>query len=112
MSDKTDFKIVDENVVTLETEFCADSVEWCPFHPYHNILAGGSYQLEEANGDESAKRIGQIQLYLFDSSEAKLSKKSCLDVDGVLDMKWCPWLIEEKVVCGKSETKIDQSIWV
>ena len=32
---------------TLDTEYTADSVEWCPVENYHNILLCGTYQLTD-----------------------------------------------------------------
>lgn len=40
------------NIRTLfkyDTEFCADSVEWCPQEPFHNYFVCANYQLCEGN---------------------------------------------------------------
>lgn len=40
------------NIKTLfkyDTEFCADSVEWCPQEPFHNYFVCANYQLCEGN---------------------------------------------------------------
>lgn len=40
------------NIRTLfkyDTEFCADSIEWCPHEPFHHYFVCASYQLCEGN---------------------------------------------------------------
>lgn len=34
-----------------DTEYSADSVEWCPHSPYKNYFVCGNYQLAENEGD-------------------------------------------------------------
>ena len=36
----------------LDTEFNADSVEWCPHDGYHDILLCGTYQLDQSKETE------------------------------------------------------------
>lgn len=48
-----------QTLVKLDTILTADSVEWCPFEGFYNILACGTYQLDEKSG----KRLGNLSLY-------------------------------------------------
>ena len=36
-------------LVTVDTDYSADSVEFCPIAGYENLLASGTYQLVKAN---------------------------------------------------------------
>lgn len=97
-----------EALLTLTTPLNADSVEWCPIEPYHRVLAGGSYQLQEAQGNQVAKRMGQIQMYELktgddDNASPRLAKNSCLEVEGVLDMKWSERTMGERPVLGVAD---------
>lgn len=35
------------NLQVFDTELSADTVEWCPVSPNHNILVCGTYQLQK-----------------------------------------------------------------
>lgn len=52
----------------IDTDYPADSVEFCPAQGYQNILACGTYRLvEEPDGESSQnchrKRLGKCILY-------------------------------------------------
>ncbi|XP_038623741.1 diphthine methyltransferase [Tachyglossus aculeatus] len=87
-------------VQVVDTEYSADSVEWCPLDDWHNFLVCGTYQLrvpdksktESAQSDESQARLGR--LYLYSCNEDLSSPNPLVEVqrrDGaaILDMKWC-----------------------
>ncbi|XP_046361257.2 diphthine methyltransferase-like [Haliotis rufescens] len=86
-------------VQTFDTELNADSVEWCPVEGCQDVLLCGTYQLEEQDKGESTcdekrpqTRVGQLRVYRLESTEASprsLSLHHCLDMPGVLDIKWC-----------------------
>ncbi|XP_031778013.1 diphthine methyltransferase [Nasonia vitripennis] len=81
----------------FDTEYSADSVEWCPAEDFQNIFACGTYQLTEKDEkdnpgpeDDKKKRIGRIYLFQVTKidEEPKLSKLQQIEVAAVLDMKW------------------------
>jgi len=75
-----------DTLIELDTVLHADSVEWCPASPCRDILAGGTYQLEQARKE----RIGAIRLYKLESQTAcSLAEIAKVETAGVLDMKWC-----------------------
>lgn len=83
---------------TFDTEFSADSVEWCPAENFNDTFVCGTYQLTPDDDDEGItgckstekkKRVGRIYLFRVvknDKFELKLLQQ--LDVAAVLDMKW------------------------
>ena len=96
----------EEELFTLTTPQCADSVEWCPVTGYYDVMAGGTYQLVDPKEGKPEERIGQVQLYKLDqASDGKvgLMKTGCLETDAVLDMKWCPGLLGEKPTLGVAD---------
>ncbi|CAH1795262.1 unnamed protein product [Owenia fusiformis] len=84
---------------TVDVEYSADSVEWCPIGGSQHILACGTYQLadnpEIKEGDQESDvpkaRLGRLLLYNFNTSQPKTSLTEIyrLDMPAVLDMKWC-----------------------
>lgn len=45
-----------------DTEFSADSVEWCPIAPYQHIFVCGTYQLMEGSDQLTSSRLGRLHL--------------------------------------------------
>lgn len=82
---------------TFDTQFSADSVEWCPVETFRDVIVCGTYQL--TNKDENAitkcdgasKRFGRIYAFRV-MDDGKLTTLQQIDVPAVLDMKWlhCP----------------------
>lgn len=100
---------------SFDTEFSADSVEWCPVENFQNIFVCGTYQLaqeESASEDNSSeenaseentseetpkKRLGRIYVFkVVDGRKLELVQR--LDVAAVLDMKWAHIRINEKIL--------------
>ena len=50
-------------VLKIETDYHADSVEWCPLEDLEHILACGLYQLNEKNN----VREGSFSLFKWDN---------------------------------------------
>lgn len=86
MAIKEVFYTLDE----FDTEFPADSVEWCPAEPFRDVLACGTYKLienKEDAKDEKCERTGRIYL-LRVVDGGKLQVLQRIDTSGILDMKW------------------------
>ncbi|CAK9834201.1 Diphthine methyltransferase [Anthophora retusa] len=89
---------------TFDTEFSADSVEWCPINSFKNIFVCGTYQLikdEEltSNSSLSSKRLGRIYMFqVVENGRLKLLQK--LDVPAVLDIKWAHVICQNKILLG------------
>ncbi|KAI8124190.1 hypothetical protein FF38_08918 [Lucilia cuprina] len=86
------FKI--KTLHTIDTEYSADSIEWCPHTDYNNYFVCGTYQLEENKETDSAaapppcRRKGRIYLYKFDRVTKSLNELDRLETAAILDMKW------------------------
>ncbi|XP_054582847.1 diphthine methyltransferase [Eptesicus fuscus] len=80
----------------VDTEYTADSVEWCPLEGWRHVLACGTYQLREPE-DESEQDVPEPQaragrLYLYscsDPSACSVAEMQRRDTAAILDMKWC-----------------------
>ena len=83
----------------IDTQFNADSVEWCPHNPAYFVC--GTYQLIEGScGDENAPkssekntRVGSIILLNFESSSRSVLEIQKISTAAVTDMKWGSRLI-------------------
>jgi diphthine methyl ester acylhydrolase len=72
---------------TFDTEYSADSVEWCQTHK--DIFAIGTYELEEKDENVSANNVRKGRIYLFHySDDNELTKKQQIETDAILDQKW------------------------
>lgn len=78
-------------------ELNADSTEYCPNKEYHNILAVGTYQLDEA----TQQRLGRLFLYQTEGVQQAAETPECppeyrlalqhqQDIPGIFDLKWQP----------------------
>jgi diphthamide biosynthesis protein 7 len=71
---------------TVDTEYSADSVEFCPIQDFQEYFVVGTYQVKEGATDSSPiHRAGQLQLY-EDPNSATLVQK--LETAAILDCKW------------------------
>lgn len=77
---------------SLDTEYSADSIEWCPSVNFENYFVCGTYQLEESeNKNETeipCKRKGRIYLYDYNIELDSLEKVQTVETSAVLDQKW------------------------
>jgi diphthamide biosynthesis protein 7 len=115
--------VTTNNMQTLhiwDTEYSADSVEWCPVSPYQNIFVCGTYQLSTTENievkktecDDSLKNLEMSEgraicnpykrngcLYLFAIDSLKgLCLLQTLDMPAILDCKWCHCKIYGKIL--------------
>ncbi|XP_011181729.2 diphthine methyltransferase-like [Zeugodacus cucurbitae] len=84
-------KLAFNTLHSLDTEYSADSIEWCTHSLYQSYFACGTYQLEEHAGEESAmrnRRKGRIYLFRFCSVTKELTEVFRLETAAILDMKW------------------------
>lgn len=78
-----------ETLHSFDTEYSADSVEWCHQSGHQQIFAVGTYQLEEKEESSSSTvRKGRIYLFSFDDQKNELVKCQQLETDAILDQKW------------------------
>lgn len=75
---------------SYDTEYCSDSIEWCPHAPFQNVFVCANYQLIEDDTEYtgSRKRLGRILLFSI-STESGLTLHQTLNTSAILDQKWC-----------------------
>lgn len=78
-----------ETLHCYDTQYSADSVEWCHHDEFKNVFSVGTYQLEEKNANVSTDNIRKGKIFLFELSETnELTKLQEIDTDAILDQKW------------------------
>ncbi|KAJ8927599.1 hypothetical protein NQ314_019919, partial [Rhamnusium bicolor] len=84
------------NISTLfsfDTEYSADSVEWCPHKPNQNVFVCACYHVKEKQTwDEPRKRVGRIFLFSI-TPERGLTLHQTVNTAAVLDQKWCHYKV-------------------
>ena len=71
------------------TTLPADSVEFCPHPDAQDILACGTYKLEEGSDSQKhQKRRGQCLVFRVDTNPLGVRLMQEIDLSAVLDMKW------------------------
>lgn len=83
---------------SIDTVYSADSVEWCPHEPHHDLFVCGTYQLEDASQvdegqsqfDTKCKRKGRIYFFRFDATAESLIEVFQVETNAILDQKWHP----------------------
>lgn len=98
-----------KTLFSFDTEYSADSVEWCPHAPLQNFFVCGNYQLaavgEETPGvsncsaaESKSERLGRILLFSIEVDGLKLHQT--IDTAAVLDLKWCHVKINDEILLG------------
>ncbi|XP_044733624.1 diphthine methyltransferase [Chrysoperla carnea] len=85
-------------IFTDDTEYSADSVEWCPHEPNQNLFVCGTYQLQENNTETPQTRIGRLYLYSISIDKNTLKCLQRIDTAAILDIKWCHNQINSKSI--------------
>ncbi|XP_069691280.1 diphthine methyltransferase [Periplaneta americana] len=121
-----------ETLHIWDTEYSADSVEWCPVTQYQNIFVCGTYQLaenklseiendesnisanHETSGDtatsKSHNRLGRLYLFAIDSSKG-LNLLQSLEMPAILDTKWCHCEINGKILLAVANAVGDVELY-
>lgn len=75
---------------SFDTEYSADSIEWCHAEGFRDLFVLGTYQLEEKDADVSANNVrkGRIYLFQYDNVSKGLEKLQQIETDAILDQKW------------------------
>ena len=89
------------HLFSWDTEYSADSAEFCPIEPHYNYLAVGTYQLADKDGknpndaathseeaDVPKQRLGRLYL-MYLETDKRLSLIQQIETEAILDMKWC-----------------------
>lgn len=80
-------------LVSYDTIYPADTVEWCPILEYRDVFVCGTYKLDEAN----KLKTGTINLFsLVDQNKIKLIQS--VPEDAVLDLKWNSHIFSGKIL--------------
>lgn len=80
-----------KTIHSVDTEYSADSVEWCPTQNSQQYFVCGTYQLEDNQSQElvlPTRRKGRIYLYKYDGNTEQLSKLDVIETAAILDQKW------------------------
>lgn len=82
-----------ELFVSYDTIYPADTVEWCPISDYNYVFACGTYKLDEATNSKT----GAINLFAL-NHQNKIQLMQSVSEDAVLDLKWNPYIVSEKIL--------------
>ncbi|XP_058455272.1 diphthine methyltransferase isoform X2 [Malaya genurostris] len=92
---------------SYDTEYSADSVEWCPHRPHRNLFACGTYQLDENEtnncGSSHAVRKGRLLLFSYNIENNSLTLKQTIETSAILDQKWHQQIPSVAVVNASGE---------
>lgn len=99
-----------KTLFSWDTEFSADSAEFCPVDPFQDILAVGTYQLADPDcpegGDASdlpKKRLGR--LYLKQMKDKSLVLLQRIDMPAILDLKWCCHSVQGNILLAVANAR-------
>lgn len=85
------FQMNIKTIHSVDTEYSADSVEWCPTESCQQYFVCGTYQIEENPSQElvlPTRRKGRIYLFKYDGNTEELSKLDSVETAAILDQKW------------------------
>ncbi|XP_055388940.1 diphthine methyltransferase [Condylostylus longicornis] len=89
---------------TVDTEYSADSVEWCLHPNFSEYFACGTYQLDDVDNNTSSqapcRRKGRIYLFKYELKNNILKEEFRLETAAILDMKWLNYHREEFPILG------------
>lgn len=102
-----------ELLQTLDTKYCADSVEWCPITPHCDYFVCGTYELQESKEDSkttNSTRVGQLHL-LSITKQLEIELHFTADTSAILDIKWYPKAIHDKIVLATCNADGKVALW-
>lgn len=76
-----------ETLHTFDTQYSADSVEWCKQPQLENFFAVGTYQLEQTEKSGSSRK-GRIYLFHYENQTNVLTECQRIETEAILDQKW------------------------
>lgn len=110
-----------QRLQVLDTEFTADSVEWCPLEGHRRLLACGTYQLREAEDAQVQLhawsgwvRVGRGPLDRLNSGTREPLDKPSWVTEGPLDkLSWgprSPWTSWKKGLLDRLSQKTSEPL--
>ncbi|CAG8448694.1 12012_t:CDS:10 [Dentiscutata erythropus] len=111
------------SLYSLDTEYSADSVEFCPFENYSQFLACGTYQLADSKikhseydhednennnnkvSSQPKRRLGRLLLYQIMNNEslAVMKETQRIETSAILDMKWSHQYIHDQMILALAD---------
>lgn len=88
---------------SIDTEYSADTVEWCPYPNNQQYFLCGTYHLEENKGKDlaqPARRKGRIYLYKYDVVRNELERIDVQETAAILDQKWSKRIGNDDPIIG------------
>ncbi|KAI9204437.1 WD40-repeat-containing domain protein [Polychytrium aggregatum] len=106
----------------IDTEYSADSVEFCPVSDHQRIMALGTYQVIKTEDDTPAPRKGRLVLYSVESettstgndglASVTMNELMRLETGAILDMKWSHRVLDSgRPTMGMVDALGNTSLW-
>ncbi|CAG8543748.1 5101_t:CDS:2 [Dentiscutata heterogama] len=109
------------SLYSLDTEYSADSVEFCPFENYSQFLACGTYQLADSEikhseydqednennvSSQPKRRLGRLLFYQIMNNESFVVMKETqrIETSAILDMKWSHQCIYDQMILALADS--------
>ncbi|KAG2227323.1 hypothetical protein INT45_004278 [Circinella minor] len=100
------------SLVSYDTQYSADSTEFCPFSSHSQFLACGTYQLTDEKRQDNDSQVRKGKLYLFQventnsngKSSPLLQQQQIIETPAILDMKWSHALVKDRPVLGVADS--------
>lgn len=74
---------------TVDTEYSADCIEFCPIEGYHHLFVCGTYQVldpsEKGDGTTQTNRTGRLLLFTIAEGLKEVQR---IETNAILDAKW------------------------